>query len=123
MSDDVIRISGIRAWGRHGVLPEERTNGQPFVVDVALHVDLTTAGHSDALDDTVDYSVVARQVASHISGRPHLLIEALAHAIAEEILAENPSVSAVDVVVHKPHAPIAVPFDDVTVEIRRVRFS
>ena len=57
-----IVIKGLRELGVHGVLPEEQTRPQPFEVDVELTVDLTTAGDSDALDDTVDYSAVAEAI-------------------------------------------------------------
>ncbi|KAB8288784.1 2-amino-4-hydroxy-6- hydroxymethyldihydropteridin e pyrophosphokinase [Bifidobacterium ramosum] len=118
---DTIRLTGVRAEGTHGVLDFEHEQPQPFVVDVTLHVDLTRAGHTDDLDDTVNYGLVAERIAAIIQG-PHVdLIERLAARIADAILTEHPLVVAVDVTVHKPQAPITVPFADVAVTINRSR--
>ena len=117
---DQIAITGIRGVGHHGVLPHERVEGQEFVVDVVLDVDIVAAGASDDLDDTVDYGVVASEVHAAITGEPVDLIETLAERIAGACLA-HPAVQAVEVCVHKPSAPIAVPFGDVEVRIRRQR--
>ena len=118
MSVDRIRIEGIRGAGYHGVLPEERRDGQVFIVDVELMVDLRKAGASDALHDTVDYSGVAAGVLSIIEGEPMQLIESLAARIAEAILADV-RVDAVGVTVHKPQAPVGVPVSDVSVLVTR----
>lgn len=115
---DRIRIMGISATGRHGVLPEERRDGQRFVADVVLHVDTRAAAAGDRLDATVDYAVVAGRVKEILAGEPADLIETVAERIAAAVLAD-PRVSAVDVVLHKPQAPIPVPFSDVSVEIHR----
>lgn len=117
---DRITVTGIRATGHHGVLPEERRTGQPFVVDVTLGLDLSTAGATDDLTTTVDYGVVARQVHDDIAGEPLDLIEALADRIARTCLG-HPRVHAVEVTVHKPEAPITVPFGDTSVTVTRTR--
>ena len=115
-----IEILGIRGHGYHGVLPDERRDGQEFSVDVVLEVDTTVAAAMDDLSHTVDYGAVAVLVHEHITGEPHLLIEALADRIAEALIALE-RVDVVEVSVHKPHAPIAVPFTDVIVRVRRAR--
>jgi dihydroneopterin aldolase/2-amino-4-hydroxy-6-hydroxymethyldihydropteridine diphosphokinase len=120
MSRDEIRISGIEAFGFHGVLDSERANGQTFRVDVVLHVDLTAAGQSDDLAHTVDYSSVAQHIHDVIVGQPVDLIETLAQRIADVCLS-YPLVDDVEVKVNKPQAPIEVPFDNVAVIIRRGR--
>lgn len=118
---DTIRLTGVRADGTHGVLDFEHARPQPFVVDTVLHVDLTRAGHTDDLNDTVNYGLVAERIVEIIHG-PHVdLIERLAARIADAILAQHPLVTAVDVTVHKPNAPISVPFADVAVSISRTR--
>ncbi|QGF25169.1 dihydroneopterin aldolase [Raineyella fluvialis] len=117
---DRIAVTGIRAIGHHGVYPEEKRDGQPFVVDVTLGLDLSAAGLADDLTATVDYGVVARQVCDEIAGEPLDLIEALAERIARTCLAHQP-VLAVEVTVHKPQAPIPVPFGDTSVTITRTR--
>ncbi|WP_245612674.1 dihydroneopterin aldolase, partial [Actinotalea ferrariae] len=117
---DRIRIRGISATGHHGVFEHERRDGQTFVADVVLHVDTRPAARADALDLTVDYGAVATDVAAVLSGDPVDLIETVAERVAAVVL-EHEGVTAVDVVLHKPQAPIPVPFSDVTVEIHRDR--
>lgn len=115
---DRITVTGIRARGFHGVLPEERTMGQFFTVDVVLHLDLSPAGASDDLAHTVNYDAVARGVVADIEGEPLDLIEALAERIAARILADA-LVREVEVTVHKPHAPVGVCVSGVSVTIHR----
>ncbi|MHB0928563.1 MAG: dihydroneopterin aldolase [Candidatus Nanopelagicales bacterium] len=115
-----IEIKGIRGHGFHGVLTFERTEGQEFLVDVAMEVATEEAAKHDDLLLTVDYSAIAQLVHARIIGEPHQLIETLAHRIADD-LAKVPRVEAVTVAVHKPHAPIPVPFDDVVVTVHRLK--
>lgn len=117
---DRVEILGLRVHGNHGVLEAERRDGQPFVVDVVLETDTSAAAASDDLAETVDYAVVAQRVAAIVGGDPVDLIETLAARIAEACLAES-RVTAVEVAVHKPEAPVGVAFDDVVVRIRRER--
>lgn len=115
---DFISIKGLRAIGHHGVFEEERTRGQEFIVDVELHFPLENAGKSDDLAKTVDYGLISLLVNKQIIGEPVSLIETVAENIAAEIL-ENKLIEKVVVTVHKPHAPIAVDFSDVSVTITR----
>lgn len=115
---DVIEIVGIRGFGFHGVLPEERAQGQEFIIDVVLHTSVATAAASDDLEHTINYAEVAERVHAHIMGDPVNLIETLAVNIATE-LSTFPGVQRVDVTVHKPSAPIPVPFADVMVRVSR----
>ncbi|PLS29795.1 2-amino-4-hydroxy-6-hydroxymethyldihydropteridine diphosphokinase [Bifidobacterium parmae] len=117
---DTITLTGVRANGTHGVLDFEHERAQPFVVDATLHLDLAAAGRSDALGDTVDYGRAAKAIVAVIEGDHVDLIERLAQDIADRLLAIDP-IRTVDVTVHKPHAPITVPFDDVAVSITRSR--
>ncbi len=117
---DRVCVRGVRGRGTHGVLDHEKRDGQDFVVDVVLHVPTLRAGRSDDLADAVDYSVVARLVHDVIVGPSLDLVEAVAEQVASVVLAD-PRLLAVDVTVHKPQAPVDVPFDDVTVTIRRTR--
>ncbi len=117
---DRIALTGIAAIGYHGVLDVERRDGQPFVADVVLHLDTRRAAAGDDLTRTVDYGVIARRVHAVLAGEPVALIETVAERIAATVLA-NPAVQVVDVTVHKPQAPIDVPFGDVVVAIRRDR--
>ncbi|MEV7606956.1 dihydroneopterin aldolase [Paenarthrobacter sp. NPDC089322] len=117
---DRITLTGVTAVGYHGVFDFERRDGQPFVVDAVLHTDFTKAAETDDLQFTAHYGEVAELITKHIEGEPLNLIEGLAVRIAEGILA-NYDVTAVDVTVHKPKAPIEVPFGDVTVSVHRER--
>lgn len=117
---DRIVLTGVHANGTHGVLEFEHERAQPFVVDATLYMDLTAAGASDDLNDTVDYGRAAKEIVAVIEGEHADLIEHLAQRIADRLLT-MPPVCQVDVTVHKPHAPITVPFDDVAVSITRMR--
>jgi dihydroneopterin aldolase len=120
VSSDRIAVRGIEAFGHHGVYAEERAAGQPFVVDVVLSLDLAPAAASDDVADTVHYGELAQQVVAAVSGDPVDLVETLAQRIADLALA-YPSVEEVEVTVHKPEAPVGVPFEDVAVTIVRSR--
>jgi dihydroneopterin aldolase len=115
-----ISVSGITARGFHGVFDHERTEGQDFVVDVLLDVDLGAAALSDDLADTVDYGGLAAAVAADIEDEPLNLIEALAARIAETCLRFE-RVTSAEVTVHKPQAPMPVRVSDVAVTLVRTR--
>lgn len=117
---DQIRLTGVRAVGKHGVLDFEHERAQAFVVDTTLFLDLAPAGHSDDLHDTVDYGAIAKGIVAIIEGDHVDLIEKLADRIASMIF-EYPAVARTQVTVHKPSAPIVVPFDDVSVTVERSR--
>jgi dihydroneopterin aldolase len=117
---DRVALLGLRGRGRHGWFAHETEQGQTFVVDVILHVDTRPAAASDDLADTVDYGEVGRAVLGVVEGEPVRLIETLAQHVADVCLADV-RVRSVEVVVHKPEAPMTVPFDDVEVRIIRSR--
>jgi len=117
---DRIHLRGVEAFGYHGVLPDEKRDGQPFVVDVVMELDLATAGGSDALDDTVSYAEIAGEVVARITGPSFDLIERLAELVADDVLRHR-LVDAATVTVHKPQAPVGHPFTDVAVEVHRTR--
>ena len=119
MTDHIV-LQGISARGFHGVLDFEKADGQDFVVDVTLEVDLRRAGRSDLLAHTVSYAEVAADVVDLIAGPSLDLIESLAEQIAATAL-RRPQVQSVEVTVHKPQAPVGVPFGDVRVTIERCR--
>jgi len=120
MSDN-IRINGIHSYGYHGVLAQERQQGQDFYVDLLLELDLLKASQGDCLDDTIDYSVVCELVVTEISGPPVSLIEKLAGQIGDLLLAKFPLLESVAVTVHKPQAPVSAEFLDIAVTIGRER--
>jgi dihydroneopterin aldolase len=115
---DRILISGIRELGVHGVLPEEQLRPQPFEIDLELVVDLTTAGESDDLDDTVDYSAVCEAVSRVVASEQYRLLERLASRIAE-VCCADPRVEGVVVNVRKLHPPVRAMLDSVGVRLER----
>ena len=103
---DRIILTGMQFYGFHGVNPEERRLGQPFVVDLTAELDLRAAGASDDLADTVSYAHLYRAVKAVMEGEPRQLLETAAGAIADAILRQHPAVAAVRVRVGKPRPPI-----------------
>jgi dihydroneopterin aldolase len=120
MNADRIVLSGLAFFGRHGVLDDERTRGQRFLIDVVLETELSAAGRHDDLALTVDYRRVYALIQEIVEGPPMRLIEAVAEAIAGRILT-LPRVEAVTVRVRKPEVSLGGPLDGAAVEIRRVR--
>lgn len=117
---DEITLTGVRAFGHHGVYADEKRDGQEFVVDVTLRLPLHLAAVTDDVSDTVHYGELAERIVDIVQGEPADLLETVAERIADDVLAD-PRVESVTVTVHKPAAPITVPFGDVAVTIRRGR--
>lgn len=117
---DRIELRGISAHGHHGLFDFERENGQRFVVDVTLGLDLGPAARDNDLTKSVDYGVLAKGVHDAVANDPVDLIETVALRIVDMCLTDQ-SVQWVSVTVHKPEAPIAVTFSDVAVTIERSR--
>jgi len=117
---DRIELRGLTVRGHHGVFEHERTDGQDFVVDITVWIDLAAAAASDELADTLDYGALAQRAADVIAGEPRNLIETVAAEVAEGVMADE-RVHAVEVVLHKPNAPIPLAFNDVAVVARRSR--
>ena len=118
---DKIALSGMKFYGYHGCLNEEREQGQDFYVDVTLSLSLHSAGKSDELKNTVNYASVFEIVKSVVEGQRFHLIEAIAERIADLILGRYSEVRAVEVTVHKPAALIPGDFQDAAVTIRRAQ--
>ncbi|MCP2181606.1 dihydroneopterin aldolase [Prauserella alba] len=117
---DRITLTGLRVFGRHGVFDHEKRDGQEFVVDITAWLDLTRAAASDELTETLHYGELAQLAAGIVGGEPCDLIEAVAGRIADEVMADE-RLSAVEVTVHKPTAPIPLTFADVAVTVRKQR--
>ncbi|MGH3940786.1 MAG: dihydroneopterin aldolase [Pseudonocardiaceae bacterium] len=118
--NDRITLTGLRVYGRHGVHDHERVQGQEFVVDATVWLDLGPAAATDELSATLDYGELARLAARIVGGEPCDLIETVAARIAGEVLVDE-RVQAVEVTVHKPAAPIGLNFADVAITTRRSR--
>ena len=120
MSDKLI-LKGVVFYGYHGVTPQERDLGQPFVVDLEMELDLKVAGRSDDLSDTVNYAQVYKAVREIVEGPPRNLLENLADAVAERVLGSF-SMDGVLVRITKPHVPIkGAVLEGSVVEIYRQR--
>ena len=117
---DRIELRGLRVRGNHGVFDHERRDGQDFVVDVTVWMDLSAAAASDDLADTLHYGELAQRAAAIVGGEPCDLIETVSARIAEDVMTDA-RVQAVEVVLHKPQAPIPLEFADVAVVARRSR--
>ncbi|MDQ3151974.1 MAG: dihydroneopterin aldolase [Actinomycetota bacterium] len=117
---DRIRLIGLRVSGRHGVFAHERRDGQEFVVDVTVWLDLARAAQTDDLADTVDYGSLATRAAEIVGGESCDLVETVAGRIVDDVMRDE-RVHAAEVTVHKPSAPIEPAFSDVAVTARRCR--
>jgi dihydroneopterin aldolase len=117
---DRITLRGMQFMGRHGVPAEERAEPQPFEIDLVVRLDLTRPAETDDLADTVDYGTLFKLVRQVVEERSFHLLERLAAAIADAVLAAHP-VNDVEVRVRKPKAPLPGAFESVEVRIRRRR--
>jgi dihydroneopterin aldolase len=117
---DRIELRGLRVRGHHGVFEHEKRDGQDFLIDVTVWMDLAGAAASDDLADTLDYGALAQTAADIVAGPPRDLIETVAAEIADAVLTDG-RVAAVEVTVHKPSAPIPLTFADVAVVAYRSR--
>ena len=118
---DKISITGIQAHGYHGLLEDEKKNGQPFIVDVEVDLNLSKAAKNDDIKKSVDYNALAVLIHSEITGPAVNLIESLAHRIGIKALETFKEIDEIKVTVHKPKAPIEVSFTDVSVSIKAKR--
>lgn len=117
---DRLSVRGIVIHAHHGVFDFERRDGQEFVIDLVLDVDTRAAARADDLRHTVDYGTLVQEVRTAVANDPVDLIETLAQRVADVCLKHTP-VAAVEVTVHKPHAPIPTTFEDVALTITRSR--
>lgn len=117
---DRIDLKGIEVLAKHGVLEHEQEKAQVFRADVTVITDLSKAGESDDLDDTLDYSELALEVREVVGSESYKLIETVAARVADAIMS-HPKVLGTVVTIHKPGAPIDLVFEDVSVTIERSR--
>lgn len=118
---DKIILKDLQFYGYHGLFAEENKLGQRFSVDVELHTSLQKAGLSDDMNDSINYGEAFEVVRSIVEGEPKNLIEAVAEAIAEQLLARFPTLVACKIKVIKPNPPIRGHYKAVAVEIFRER--
>jgi dihydroneopterin aldolase len=118
---DVIELRGLRALGHHGALPGEQDRAQPFAIDLEIEADLGRAGETDALADTVDYGAAAAAAVRVVTGERWNLLERIAQRVADEVLAGDLRVAAVEVTVRKLRPPVPVELTSAGVRVRRER--
>lgn len=121
MGGDLIRVTRIAVFGRHGLLPEEAVLGQRFYISLEARLDLSEAGRSDAVAGTVSYADLTQIAVAIATEQRFNLIEALAEAIAASILERFARIDAITVRVDKPSAPVPAILDGVSIEITRRR--
>jgi dihydroneopterin aldolase len=119
---DQLTLTGLRASAFHGVFDHERRDGQVFIIDVTVFLDLRAAAVSDDLASTIHYGELAEEVVAAVESEPVDLIETVAERVAAVVLAHH-AAQRVTVTLHKPSAPITVPFADVSVTITREQSS
>lgn len=118
---DTIKIKGLRLFAYHGVNPEEKRDGQTFVLDLRLGADLSRARRSDRLEDTVNYAAVVKAVRAAFTAQSFDLIERAAQAVCDAVLEGFPQVEEVSLLLQKPEAPVSAEFDYMAVEITQRR--
>lgn len=118
---DKISIKGLKLFAYHGVNPEEKENGQNFVIDLDYYVNIARACQMDTLDDTVSYAKVVKTIHRVFTAEKYDLIERAAQVIADAVLDEFDDIFKVEVTLKKPEAPISAEFDYVAVSITRER--
>lgn len=118
---ETIRIKGLEIFAYHGVNPEEKENGQKFILDIAMQADISRAAQTDDLNETVNYAIVRKTVNAVFTAQKYDLIERAAQVVCDAILENYPKVQSVTVELKKPEAPINAVFDYVSVEMTRSR--
>lgn len=116
---DKIKITGLKVFAHHGVFPEETKNGQDFYVNATLYLDCKEAGTSDDLTKSVHYGDACHFITAFLQEHTYLLIESAAEQTTKALLLEYPLISKVEFELCKPHAPIGLPFENVSVTIER----
>ncbi len=120
-SYDEIRIKGLKIYAYHGCFEEERSKGQEFTLDVTMHLSLSPAGNTDNLEKTVNYGEACELIQKVFTQYSYNLIESAAEEVATNLLTNYDVLDCVEVEVFKPHAPIPMDFDNVSVYIKRQR--
>lgn len=118
---DKIIINGLKVFAYHGVNPDEKQNGQTFILDITAYRSLEKACKTDNINDTVSYAKILKTAVNVMNENKYDLIEKAADRVAQQILLDFNTISSVDVCLKKPQAPINANFNYVAVEISRDR--
>ena len=118
---DKITIKNLKLFAFHGVNPEEKENGQNFVIDLACELDLSVPCETDRLEDTVSYAKIIKTVIAVFTAEKYDLLEKAAQVVCDAVLAQYKKIRAVELTLKKPEAPIKAEFGYTAVQIRRER--
>lgn len=118
---DKIIIKGLRVFAHHGVNEEETLCGQRFVLDIEAQTDLTAAGLTDELNDTVSYAQMIKTVRRVMTEQNDKLLERAARRVADALLEEYDRLESVKIRLMKPDAPMKAEFDYTAIETERTR--
>lgn len=118
---DKIIIEGLKVFAYHGVNPEEKRDGQNFIIDLTAETDLNQAGKTDNLENTVSYAKIIKTIKRVMAEAKYDLIERVAYRIIEQVFKEYEPLKEITVRVRKPEAPISAEFSFVAVELTRTR--
>lgn len=118
---DIIKIKGLKLFAYHGVNPEEKEDGQNFVFDIDLYVNINKACASDDVNDTVSYAKVIKTVRRVFTEAKYDLLEKCAQVVSDAIFEEYPDVQKLEITLKKPEAPMKADFEYVAVNIVRTR--
>lgn len=113
---DKIIVKGLKLFAYHGVNPEEKVDGQNFVLDITAELDTKKAQYSDNVDDTLSYAKIIKTVRAVFTEKSYDLIEAAANRVGVAVMQTYPEISSVTVLLMKPEAPIKAEFEYVAVE-------
>ena len=119
MTGDYIKITNLKVFAHHGVFAEETRDGQDFYVNAKLYLDCRKAGQTDCLSDSLNYGEVSHFITDFLQKNTYKLIESAAEQLAEAMLLSMPVLQGVEVELCKPHAPIGLPFENVSITIER----
>ena len=119
MTGDFIKITNLKVFAHHGVFPEETRDGQDFYVNAKLFLDCRKAGKTDNLSDSLNYGEVSHFITDFLQDHTYKLIESVAEQLAEAMLLSMPVLKGVEIELCKPHAPIVLPFENVSVTMKR----
>lgn len=118
---DIIKIKGLKLFAYHGVNPEEKEQGQNFIFDIDLYVNLNKPCASDDVNDTVSYAKVVKTVRRVFTEKKYDLLEKCAQVVSDAIFAEYSEVQKVEITLKKPEAPVSAEFEYMAVNIVRTR--
>lgn len=121
VTNDTIIVQGLEVFAHHGVLAEEKRDGQMFYLDLELSVELSAASQSDDLNDTINYNEVCRIAGEAMTANTYDLIERAAGVVCESLFTFFPSLEKIAITLRKPSAPLCRKVEYVAVKLVRER--